>query len=75
MGHCVVVSPATLLRCMTYDSPPVILEQQAARFYVICRMGPVVVGSIQCWWIFACESCLAYVASCRQEQFSVERTI
>ncbi|KAA6368762.1 MAG: hypothetical protein EZS28_035711 [Streblomastix strix] len=68
-------SPATLQRCMTYDNPPVIPEQYAARFNVICRMDPVVVDSIQCWWILACESCLAYVASCRQKQFSVERTI
>ncbi|KAA6364540.1 MAG: hypothetical protein EZS28_039933, partial [Streblomastix strix] len=44
MGH---FSPATLQRCMTYDSPPVIPEQQAARFYVICRMAHVVVDSIQ----------------------------
>ncbi|KAA6363203.1 MAG: hypothetical protein EZS28_041270 [Streblomastix strix] len=88
MGHYVVVSPATLQRCMTCDNPPVIPErkiqqtsssviviEQAARFYVICRMAPVVVDSIQCWWIFACESCLTNMASCRQEQFSVERTI
>ncbi|KAA6356050.1 MAG: hypothetical protein EZS28_048423 [Streblomastix strix] len=75
MGHYVVVSPATLQRCMICDNPPVIPEQQAARFYVIRRMAPVVVDSIQCWWIPACESCLAYVASCRQEQFSVECTI
>ncbi|KAA6360376.1 MAG: hypothetical protein EZS28_044097, partial [Streblomastix strix] len=59
-------------RCMTCDNPPVIPEP---RFDVICRMAPVVVDSIQCWWILACESCLAYVASCRQEYFSVERTI
>ncbi|KAA6359340.1 MAG: hypothetical protein EZS28_045133 [Streblomastix strix] len=72
MGH---FSPATLQRCMTYDNPPVIPEQQAAWFYVICRMAHVVVDSIQCWRIFACESCLAYVASYLQKQFSVERTI
>ncbi|KAA6353721.1 MAG: hypothetical protein EZS28_050752 [Streblomastix strix] len=80
MGHNV--------QCMTYYNPPVIPErkiqqisssviviEQAARFDVICRMAPVVVDSVQCWWIFACESCLAYVASYRQEYFSVERTI
>ncbi|KAA6353757.1 MAG: hypothetical protein EZS28_050716 [Streblomastix strix] len=73
---------------MTCDNPPVIPErkiqqtsssviviEQAARFDVIRRMAPVVVDSIQCWRILACESCLGYVASCRQEQFSVERTI
>ncbi|KAA6366719.1 MAG: hypothetical protein EZS28_037754, partial [Streblomastix strix] len=72
MGH---FSPAALQRCMTCYNPPVIPEQQAARFYVIRRMAYVVVDSIQCWWILACESCLAYAASCRQKQFSVERTI
>ncbi|KAA6380657.1 MAG: hypothetical protein EZS28_023816 [Streblomastix strix] len=50
-------------------------SKQAARFDVIRRMAPVVVDSVQCWWILACESCLAYMASCRQKQFSVERTI
>ncbi|KAA6401968.1 MAG: hypothetical protein EZS28_002512 [Streblomastix strix] len=78
MGHYGVFSPATLQRCMTYDNPPVIPEliaEQAARFYIISRMAPVVVDSIQCWRIFTCESCLAYVASYRQKQFSVERTI
>ncbi|KAA6368621.1 MAG: hypothetical protein EZS28_035852 [Streblomastix strix] len=51
-------------RCMTYDNPPVILEQQAAWFDVICRIAPVVVDSIQCWRIFACESCFTNMASC-----------
>ncbi|KAA6370633.1 MAG: hypothetical protein EZS28_033839, partial [Streblomastix strix] len=68
-------SPATLQRCMTCDNPSVIPEQQTARFDVIRRMAPIVVDSIQCWWIFACESCLTNMASCRQEYYSVERTI
>ncbi|KAA6371765.1 MAG: hypothetical protein EZS28_032708 [Streblomastix strix] len=78
----------SLQRCITCDNPQVIPEhkikqvsssviviEQAARFYVICRMAPVVVDSIQYWRILACESCLAHVASCRQKQFTVERTI
>ncbi|KAA6389269.1 MAG: hypothetical protein EZS28_015207 [Streblomastix strix] len=60
---------------MTYDNPPVIPEQQAGRFYFICRMTFVFVNSVQCWWTLACESCLAYEASCRQKQLTVEPTI
>ncbi|KAA6402874.1 MAG: hypothetical protein EZS28_001599 [Streblomastix strix] len=67
-----LISPATLQRCMTCDNPPVIPEP---RFYVIYKMTPVVVNSIQCWRNFDCELCLAYAASCRQKQFSVERSI